>query len=251
MEFFGVIIAAIFGAIFGSYATLFAYRLPLGESCFGRYFGPKSRCPECNSIIKTRDLIPLINWLFTLGRCRKCQVKIPRTHFFVELATTFTFVLSYLKFSFSEAFILHSLLSVGLVILLATDFTHRSFPSAILNFVLMVGLTNRVLQDQEIIDVIFSSAIGAVFAAIFYQIFYKKTQGFFANQTQSFDYTKFILLASVCFGLNLFFFYFFVVMIIFTMLLLFNVPNRKKRANFGYALIIPFFWLIFFPPLFS
>jgi leader peptidase (prepilin peptidase)/N-methyltransferase len=75
-QFFGIIISAAFGAIFGSYATLFAYRLPLNESCFGRYFGPKSRCPQCDTIIRTRELIPLVNWLFTLGRCKNCQTKI-------------------------------------------------------------------------------------------------------------------------------------------------------------------------------
>ncbi|MBM3579804.1 MAG: prepilin peptidase, partial [Alphaproteobacteria bacterium] len=92
-ELFGIILAATFGAIFGSYATLFAYRLPRDESCFGRYFGQKSSCPSCGATIRTRDLIPLINWLVTLGRCSKCQHKIPRIHLFVELVTTALFVL--------------------------------------------------------------------------------------------------------------------------------------------------------------
>ena len=249
-QILGIILAATFGAIFGSYATLFAYRLPLGESCFGRYFGPKSKCPKCNSIIKTRDLIPLINWLFTFGRCGKCQTKIPRTHFFVEISTTALFVLSYLHFSFSEEFLIYAMISVGLVILLATDFTHKVFPSAILNFILMIGLANRVLQDQNIIDVIFSAAIGVIFSVIFYQIFYKKTDEFLVSQNQSFDYVKFLLVASVCMNLNLFLFYFFTVMMILTMLLLFNIPSKKQRTNFGYAFIIPFAWLMFYPPIF-
>ncbi len=248
-QLFGIILSAIFGAIFGSYATLFAYRLPLGESCFGRYFGPKSRCPECNTVIRTRELIPLINWLFTLGRCRSCQTKIPRTHLFVEATTTALFVLCYIKFSFSQEFLIYSLISVGAVILLATDFTHKSFPQPMLNFILMIGLANRVLQDQNVIDVTFSAAIGAVFAAIFYQIFYKKTDGIFASQTQSFDYTKFILIVSICLKLELFLFYFFAVMLIFTILLMLDIPTKKNRSNFGYSLIVPFLWLMFFPPL--
>ncbi len=249
-QVFGIVIAAFFGAIFGSYATLFAYRLPLGESCFGRYFGPKSRCPQCGSTILTRDLVPLLNWLFTLGRCRKCRVKIPRTHLFIELTTTILFILCYLKFSFSQEFIIYSMISVGLVILLACDFTHHRFPEPILNFILMFGLVNRVLQDQNIIDVIFSSAIGVIFAVIFYQIFYKKTSGLFAKQEQSLDYTKFILLASVCLNSASFLFYFFMVMVILTMFLVLKIPSRKNRSNFGYVLIIPFFWMMLFPPLF-
>ncbi len=248
-QFFGIIFSAVIGAIFGSYATLFAYRLPLGESCFGRYFGAKSRCPQCNTIIKTRELIPLLNWLFTLGRCRSCQTKIPRTHLFVEAATTILFVVCYLKFSLSQEFLLYAMMSVGAVILLTTDFTHKTFPTSVLNFVLTIGLANRVLQDQQIISVIFSAALGVVFAAVFYHVFYKKTVEFFANQNQSFDYTKFILIAAICLKPQLFLFYFFAVMLILTIVLLLDIQAKKGRNNFGYALIIPFLWVMLFPPL--
>lgn len=248
-HFFGIIFAAALGAIFGSYATLFAYRLPLGESCFGRYFGPKSRCPKCDTIIRTRELIPLLNWFFTLGKCRSCKAKIPRTHLFIEVTTTLLFVLCYLKFSLSQEFLIYSMISVGCVILLATDFTHKTFPQPMLNFILMIGLANRVLQDQNVIDVTFSAAIGIVFTVIFYQVFYKKTEGLFANQGQSFDYTKFILIAAICLNLQLFLFYFFAVMLIFTILLLLDIPSKKSRSNFGYSLIVPFLWLMLLPPV--
>ncbi len=249
MEIFGIILSAAFGAIFGSYATLFAYRLPLGESCFGRYFGPKSRCPQCNTIIRTRELVPLINWLFTLGRCKSCQTKIPRTHLFIELSTTILFVLCYLQFGFSENFMIYSLISTGLVILAACDFTHKKFPEQILNFILMIGLANRVLQDGKTVDAVFSAAIGIIFSVIFYQVFYKKTNGLFATQSQSFDYTKFILISSVCLELRLFLFYFFAVMLTLFTILLLDIPNKKKRSNFGYSLIIPFIYLMLYPPI--
>jgi hypothetical protein len=114
----------------------------------------------------------------------------------------------------------------------------------------MIGIANRVLQDQNVIDVTFSAAIGVVFAVIFYQVFYKKTSGLFASEVQSYDYTKFVLIASVCMHQSLFLFYFFTVMMILTMFLLFDIPNKKKRSNFGYSLIIPFFWLMLYSPNF-
>ncbi len=249
-HFFGIIFAVILGAIFGSYATLFAYRLPLGESCFGRYFGKKSRCPQCENIIRTRELIPLLNWIFTLGRCAKCRTKIPRTHLFVEVATTSLFVICYLQFSFSEQFMIYAMISTACVILLTTDFTHKVFPQQMLIFILLLGVANRVLQDQTIINVIFSGALGIVFAAIFYQIFYKKTEGVFANQDQSFDYTKFIIIASACLQIEMFLLYFLAVMSIFTIILLLDIPSRKNRNHFGYSLIVPFLWLMILPPLF-
>ena len=245
----GAIVAAVFGAVFGSYATLFAYRLPRGESCFGRYFGKKSRCPNCESIIKTRDLIPLLNWLFTLGRCRSCKVKIPRIHFFVELSTTLLFIFCYLKFSFSESFMIHAMICVGLVVLLASDFTHKTLPQAMLIFILMFVIANRILIDQTTINMVYSAVVGVIFSVIFHQIFYKKAAGFFASESQSFDYTKFILLASLYLDITAFIYYFFMVMVILTILLMLKIPSQKQRGGFAYALIIPFIVLMFLAPI--
>lgn len=241
-EIINLFLAATFGAIFGSYATLFAYRLPLNESCFGRYFGQKSRCPVCSAIIKTRDLVPLFNWLFTLGTCRNCQSKIPRTHLFIELSTTTLFILSYLKFGFSEEFILYSLLFTGIVILLVCDYTHKIFPYQTLIYILIIGLLIKVLESGTILPLVFSASFGVVFSAIFYQVFHKEA-AFFSSQEQAFDYVKFILIASVLLQLPQFLSYFLVIMIIFTSLLIFNLP-KNKNMSLGYIFIIPFLWLI-------
>jgi len=243
-QIFGIIISALFGAIFGSYATLFAYRLPIGQSCFGRYFGNKSACPKCKSTIRTRELIPLINWLVTFGRCSKCQNQIPRTHLFIELSCTLLFVLCYIKFSFSEQFILAALICSACVILIVTDFTHKIFPFQILNFLTTITVANRILSDQSINELVFSGLVGVVCAAIFYRIFYKKDPRLFATAEQSLDYTKFILIASICLSLVNFLLYFSTVVLIFTMMILFEVPKKTTRFSFGYSLIIPFLWLL-------
>ena len=245
---FGIIVAAIFGAIFGSYATLFAYRLPLNESCFGRYFGPKSRCPKCGVIIRTRELIPLINWLVTLGKCRKCQTKIPRTHLFIELSTTISFIISYLEFGFSDYFIIYSLISVALIILVVTDYTHNLFPDSLLNFIVMIALAGRVLQDHNIIDVIYSSIAGVLGAVIFYKVFFVKIKNIFKSQKQILDYAKLILIASVILQPQFFLLYFLAIMITFSLCSLFNITTKSKRGNIGYMLVIPLFLLIFYPP---
>jgi len=240
-QVFGIVISIMFGAIFGSYATLFAYRLPLGESCFGRYFGPKSRCPKCDRIIKTRELIPLINWLITLGKCRGCGAKIPKTHLFVEVATTTLFVICYLKFSFSEDFIIFSLLSVACVILITTDYTHKIFPNSLLNFILLLSVASRILVDQNIIDVVYAALIGIIAAVCFYQIFYKYCEDFL-EQSQVFGYTKFIIISSIYFQLQEFLTYFSAVLIFMSFCLLIN---SNKKNNYGYILILPFLYLLF------
>lgn len=240
-QFFELIIVIAFGAIFGSYATLFAYRLPRGESCFGRYFGQKSRCPNCNSIIKTRDLIPLINWIITFGKCRNCHVKIPRTHLFVEFFTTLVFVLCYLKFSFSEAFILHALIGVCLVILLACDFTHKTLPAPILILITILIVAIRASYEQTTLNIINSGALAIIFSAIFYKIFFTQAQ-ITDNQKQFIDYIKFILCASLGLGINKLLFYFFALMLVFSMILFIK---KARNLPLAYALIIPFIAALF------
>lgn len=249
-QFFGLILSAFFGAIFGSYATLFAYRLPLNEPCFGRFFGPKSRCPKCNRTIKTSELIPLINWLVTLGRCKNCKTKIPRTHLFIELATTISFIFCYLEFGFNELFIVYALISVSLIILVTIDYTHQIFSNGILNFILAIGLANRVLQDGNLIDSLYSGVFGVICATIFYQLFYVKIKNLFIKQEQAFDCVKFILVASVLLQKNIFLHYFLSITLIFAILSLFDMVNKRRHKSLGYVLIIPFGFLLLAPPLF-
>ena len=243
----GLIIAGVFGAIFGSYSTLFAYRIPLGESCFGRYFGKKSRCPSCNTIIRTRELIPLINWLFTLGKCTTCKVKIPRTHLFIEIATTLLFMLCYIKFSFGEEFILFALLCATLVVGVAIDFNHKKLPNQILITVLILGFVNRVLVDESILGAIFSAAIGVAMAAIFYQIFDKKFKNLITNHEQSFGYAKFIIIASVCLQPEIFLLYFLSLLTILILLITLDKSLKGENSILGICLILPFVWLMLYP----
>lgn len=244
LHWIGIVVAGGFGAIFGSYATLFAHRLPLGESCFGRYFGKKSHCPNCGNVIRTRELIPLFNWLFTRGKCSKCQVKIPRSHFFIELSCTILFILAYLKFSFSELFILYSLTCCGCVILAVTDLKNKKFPYQILVFLLLLSVASRVLIDGNIIDMIFSATYGVLASVIFYQIFFKKVQGIFANQDHFLDYVKFMIIAAIFLQRIDFALYFLTVLVIFSSIILFNAVGKRRNFGYGFGLIMPFLWLI-------
>jgi len=244
----GIILAGIFGAIFGSYSTLFAYRLPIGESCFGRYFGPKSRCPKCHNIIRTRELIPIFNWFFTKGKCSKCHTKIPRTYLMIELTTTILFMICYDKFGFNESFIIYSLICAASVVTIATDYEHKIFPDPILVTILMIGLVNRVLTDEGILDSIFSAALGIIFATIFYQIFYKKFSGFLTNQKQSLSCAKLIVIVSVCLSPSLFLLYFLSILAVLSSLVILDKSLKRKNSSLGFSLILPFIWLMLYPP---
>ena len=74
-------LAAVFGAIFGSFLNVVAYRLPRGESLSR----PRSRCPQCQTPIKPYDNVPVLSWLALRGRCRTCRAPISARYHLVPI----------------------------------------------------------------------------------------------------------------------------------------------------------------------
>ncbi len=78
-----VTLAGVFGAIFGSFLNVVAYRLPRHESLLG----PASHCPSCDSPVKPYDNIPILSFLLLRGRCRNCSATISPRYPLVEALT--------------------------------------------------------------------------------------------------------------------------------------------------------------------
>src|SRR3712207_6482574 len=94
----GAAIAALFGAILGSFLNVVIHRLPRGESLAR----PASRCPECEAPIKPWDNIPIVSWLVLRGRCRNCGARISPRYPLVEALTAVLFALVVLRLGADE-----------------------------------------------------------------------------------------------------------------------------------------------------
>ncbi|KIG16292.1 hypothetical protein DB30_04752 [Enhygromyxa salina] len=73
--------AFVWGALWGSFANVVIYRLPLGLSVAR----PRSRCPGCETPIAWYDNIPILSFLLLRGRCRKCDEPFSARYLLVEL----------------------------------------------------------------------------------------------------------------------------------------------------------------------
>jgi leader peptidase (prepilin peptidase)/N-methyltransferase len=77
------------GLLVGSFLNVVVWRVPRGESVVR----PRSRCPGCQTQIRSRDNVPVLSWLALRGRCRDCDEPISPRYPLVELATAAVFVL--------------------------------------------------------------------------------------------------------------------------------------------------------------
>lgn len=77
-------VAAIFGALVGSFLNVVIARVPKGLSIVR----PPSRCPKCLRPIAWYENVPVVSWLLLRGRCRGCELPISIRYPLVELATS-------------------------------------------------------------------------------------------------------------------------------------------------------------------
>jgi leader peptidase (prepilin peptidase)/N-methyltransferase len=92
---FWVVVAGLFGAIWGSYANMAAYRLPRNISTITR---TRSFCPACQHQLAWYDNLPILSFLTLLGRCRYCRKPIPIRYLLVELIVAGLFVAAAYQF---------------------------------------------------------------------------------------------------------------------------------------------------------
>ena len=92
-----LILAFLFGAVFGSYIDCVAWRLVHHE----RVARGRSHCDVCGHSLGAGDLIPIISYLRSGGRCRYCGAKFSAESTWVELVLGLGFAAIVYKFDLS------------------------------------------------------------------------------------------------------------------------------------------------------
>ena len=91
------VLAALLGLCMGSFLNCFAYRIVHGESVTkGR-----SHCDVCGHVLAPRDLVPVVSYLASKGKCRYCGAKLSVRHLVAEITTGAVYVLVLLKYDIS------------------------------------------------------------------------------------------------------------------------------------------------------
>ena len=84
---YSCILAAVLGAVLGSFLNCAAWRIVHGES----FLTGRSHCPACGHSLALPDLVPVLSWCFLRGKCRYCgdkvSVRYPLTELFFALVS--------------------------------------------------------------------------------------------------------------------------------------------------------------------
>ena len=131
-----VILVALLGLLIGSFLNVVIHRVPAGLSVVR----PRSRCPGCETEIRSRDNIPVISWLILRGRCRDCGEPISIRYPAVELLTAAVFAILAASIGFHADLPAFLYLGAVGVALAAIDLDTKRLPDALTKPSYVVGL---------------------------------------------------------------------------------------------------------------
>jgi leader peptidase (prepilin peptidase)/N-methyltransferase len=157
------VLAAVFGAIVGSFLNVVAYRLPRKESLLH----PPSRCPECGTPIKPYDNVPVLGWLWLRGKCRACGAKISPRYPIIEALTGLLCALCVLVYGADNDVWAPLLFAALLVPITLIDLEHHIIPN-VLTLIGAVGAVALLLafdSDSLVEHLIAAAAAFAFFLA--------------------------------------------------------------------------------------
>ena len=120
-------ISIIIGAMVGSFLNVCICRLPKGESIIT----PRSHCPQCQTLIRFYDNIPLLSYLFLRGKCRSCRAPISIQYPIVEGVTALASLVLFLKFGLSWEYLVYFLFLSALIVITIIDLYHQIIPDGI------------------------------------------------------------------------------------------------------------------------
>src|SRR5690348_6536914 len=149
--------AVTVGALIGSFLNVCIYRLPRGESIVW----PSSHCPSCGNVIEFYDNIPLLSYLWLIGRCRACRSRISIQYPIVETVNAVGYLAILWTFGLNWTTVFYAMLFSALLVVTGTDLTHRIIPNVVTLPGIVLGLVGAAtVLPVGLINALLGVAIG-------------------------------------------------------------------------------------------
>lgn len=137
----------VLGAIIGSFLNVCIYRMPRDESIVK----PASRCTSCGKPVRFYDNIPILSYIFLLGRCRYCKTSLSLRYPLIELLNAVLYVLILAKVGIASPWVLltYFVFVSALVVIVFIDIDYQIIPDSITlpGIPLAIILGSTILPD--------------------------------------------------------------------------------------------------------
>ena len=151
-------LAAISGAVFGSFINCIAWRMANDKSIWkGR-----SHCPSCGHILSALDLIPIVSYVAMNGKCRYCKAAVSIRYVATELFMAFVFVALVCKYDISFMTLRYLVLACILLALSLVDIDRYEIPNSLIGFGVIWWVITVLLMDAPIQTQVIQGLIGGV-----------------------------------------------------------------------------------------
>lgn len=137
---FWILFAFVVGVLFGSFANVVIYRLPLKKSIVS----PPSFCPSCEKRLRLPDLIPIVSWVALLGKCHFCKTKINPRYPIVEFICGLLFA-SIVYYSPTLSAVILSAFAFILLVVSCIDWQTQEIPDSLVICSSIIGLAWLIL----------------------------------------------------------------------------------------------------------
>ena len=140
---FGIVAAAAFGAVIGSFLNVCIHRLPRGASVVW----PSSACPACGHALSWFENIPVVSYIGLRARCRSCGAPISMQYPIVEFLTAAMFALGWWYYGPGPLLVSRLLFGCMLIVLFAVDLEHHLLPDVITLPGIVIGFLISVITE--------------------------------------------------------------------------------------------------------
>jgi leader peptidase (prepilin peptidase)/N-methyltransferase len=151
----------------GSFVNTLIVRIPTEE----KILRPGPRCQHCDAALGARDLVPVLSWLSSRGRCRHCGEEVPVGYPLVEVANVALWGLAAARFGVSWELPVYLVLFSVLLALSVIDLELYLLPNrltypAIVASIVSVPVLSFLLREDPV-SAITSAFVGGFGYALF------------------------------------------------------------------------------------
>src|SRR5688500_7434186 len=135
------LVAALFGALIGSFLNVCIVRWPEGESVVR----PPSRCPRCGRQVRWYENVPVLSWIALRARCAGCGLPISALYPAIELLVALGWLAAFVVFGTTLEALRVAFFGTVLLGIAATDARRYLIPDGFTVFLLLWGLATSMV----------------------------------------------------------------------------------------------------------